>query len=179
MDSRGGRTGIIKQDIFLLCFLARRKRIMPRWIKETEGDAEKKKRKVRNNGTTIAARRTSEPTINTRWTFVAPANQSLDWFRHCPCFCILLFLRSLSLFLRPAAPAKQCLTTTNFWNVVHSRKTPFALKWRLLTAPAYCLLLFSSLSLSFFTLFHFNASSQFVLVVIIKSCNSDNVRASI
>lgn len=118
------------------------------YAKANKGDGRRcgKKRKVRNNGTTIAARRTSEPTINTRWTFVAPANQSLGWFRHCPCFCILLFLRSLSLFLRPAAPAKQCLTTTNFWNVVHSRKTPFALKWRLLTGPAYCLLLFSSLS---------------------------------
>lgn len=148
------------------------------YAKANKGEGRKcgKKRKVRNNGTTIAARRTSEPTINTRWTFVAPANQSLGWFRHCPRFCILLFPRSLSLFLRPAAPAKQCLTTTNFWNVAkNSICTQMkATDWSCLLPASF----FFSLSLSFFSLFHFNASSQFVLVII-KLCHSDNVRASV
>lgn len=150
------------------------------YAKANKGEGRKcgKKRKVRNNGTTIAARRTSEPTINTRWTFVAPANQSLGWFRHCPRFCILLFLRSLSLFLRPAAPAKQCLTTTNFWkSSIREKLHLHSNEGHWLVLPITCF--FFLLSLSFFSLFHFNASSQFILVVIIKSCHSDIVRASV
>lgn len=120
-------------------YISLRKAISMRKGKDEKGREEKMKiRKMRgkaaNSRATIAARKTNEPTINTRRTIgeafdlVTPANQSLGrLIPHCTRSRV-----PVPLVLLP--PTKQCLTAANFRNV-HLGKTPFAPKWRPLTDP--------------------------------------------
>lgn len=120
-------------------YISRRKAISMRKGKDEKGREEKTKigkmrGKAANSGATIAARKTNEPTINTRRTIgeafdlVTPANQSLGrLIPHCARSRV-----PVPLVLLP--PTKQCLTAANFRNV-HLGKTPFAPKWRPLTDP--------------------------------------------